>query len=306
MYGFLRILNVFFSTWRFPVFTVSTLGFTAAMLATILALPPGDTALGAFAEDFKIWCFGYDPATGELEWAYVMIFLFQPLLLAVATAAMWSDTFREAFARPRQSLPYALAGLSLVGVSAVALAAMQPEVQTGDLPFPAESLRTQITAPDFALVDQDEAPVELRSLHGKVVLVTAVYASCGMTCPSILRDAKSALAELTEAERSQVVVVGISLDPARDTPAVLATLANAQGVAAPAWHLLTGDPARVESTLHDFGFAWERDPATGRIDHASMFMLVDRDGRVAYRLSVGERRQRWLVSALQTLVAEAS
>ncbi len=40
------------------------------------------------------------------------------------------------------------------------------------------------------------------------------------------------------------------------------------------------------------------------IDHANLFLLVDRAGRIAYRLTLGERQQRWLTSALEFLLRE--
>ena len=50
--------------------------------------------------------------------------------------------------------------------------------------------------------------------------------------------------------------------------------------------------------------ARERDPDSGVISHANLFLLIDRDGRLAYRLGLGERQQRWLVSALRVLLGE--
>lgn len=41
----------------------------------------------------------------------------------------------------------------------------------------------RIAAPDFALVDQEGKPFHLRSLRGKVVLVTFTYTTCPDACP---------------------------------------------------------------------------------------------------------------------------
>jgi hypothetical protein len=95
---------------------------------------------------------------------------------------------------------------------------LRPDVADGELPFPAEALRTTSSPPPFVLVDHTGAPVSLAQLRGRVVILTGVYASCGYTCPMILGQAKRALAALTEEERAEVVVVGITLDPGRDAP----------------------------------------------------------------------------------------
>ena len=44
--------------------------------------------------------------------------------------------------------------------------------------------------------------------------------------------------------------------------------------------------------------------ATRMIDHANLFLLLDREGRIAYRLSLGDQQERWLVTALQVLLRE--
>src|SRR5690606_7319407 len=118
-------------------------------------------------------------------------------------------------------------------------------------------------------------------------------------------QAKAAVAALTDAERADLTVVGITLDPARDTPAVLAAMADGQGVAAPLYRLATGEPAVVEALLDRLDVSRRRDPETGVIDHANLFLLVDRQGRIAYRFTIGDRQQSWLTSALRLLLREA-
>jgi cytochrome oxidase Cu insertion factor (SCO1/SenC/PrrC family) len=70
------------------------------------------------------------------------------------------------------------------------------------------------------------------------------------------------------------------------------------------YHLVTGDPAEVEPLLDRMQIARQRDPETGVISHANLFLLIDREGRIAYRLGLGERQQRWLTSALRVLLRE--
>lgn len=301
----LNWLNWIFGTWRFAVFTVATLGLTVLFMLLMLLAPTGPDALGAFAEDFKVWCFGYDPATGALEWGYVFIFIAQPTVLALITAGVWASPLREAAARPRATLPWVGAAGAFVVVSIGLMVALQPDARAeGELPFPAEALRTEFAAPALRLTRQDGATVDLAELRGEVVMITAVYARCGNTCPMIFAQSKAALDALSPAEREHVRAMAVSLDPEKDTPEVLSALAAGQGLSLPTWSLLTGERANVEGTLHDLGFAWERDPDTGVINHSNMFLLIDRQGRVAYRFSLGQRQQRWLISGLQTLLAE--
>ncbi len=119
-----------------------------------------------------------------------------------------------------------------------------------------------------------------------------------------MQQAKAAVAALTDAERDEVSVVGITLDPANDTPARLAAMAVGQEIEAPRFRLATGDPATVEALLDRLDVSRPRDPVTGVIDHGNLFFVVDRRGKIAYRLTIGERQQRWLVAALRGLIAE--
>jgi protein SCO1/2 len=154
------------------------------------------------------------------------------------------------------------------------------------------------------LVNQDGETVDLAALRGRVVLLTAVYASCPMSCPLILGQAKAAIAAVPSELRGDLRVIAVSMDPAHDTPDVLAGLARTHQVEAPLYALVTGEPAEVERVLDDMGIARTRDPETGVIDHANLFLLVDRGGRIAYRLTLGERQRRWLTSALELLLRE--
>jgi cytochrome oxidase Cu insertion factor (SCO1/SenC/PrrC family) len=85
---------------------------------------------------------------------------------------------------------------------------------------------------------------------------------------------------------------------------VLHKLAQNHGMEPPLYNLVTGASTDVEPLLDRMEIARQRDPETGIINHANLFLLIDREGRVAYRLGLGERQQRWLTSALRVLLRE--
>jgi protein SCO1/2 len=74
---------------------------------------------------------------------------------------------------------------------------------------------------DFTLTDQNGQPFTLSSLRGKVVLVFFGYTMCPDACPTTLAKLSSATAKLSPEERSRVKVVYVTVDPERDTPAVM-------------------------------------------------------------------------------------
>lgn len=292
--------------WPFPAFLLAALATGTALLVAMLVVPFEATPLADFAADFRTWCFGWDPETGRIEWGYVVTAILGPLVLGTTTVVFWGEPLAEAWRHHRRALgATAASGALLVVAVAAGMGVLRPGVAAGELPFPAEALRTSTDAPSFALVDHTGARVSLEELRGRVVVLTGVYATCGFTCPMILGQAKRALAALTPAERADVVVVGISLDPDHDTPPVLAAMAQGQGVSAPQFRLATGDARTVNALLEALGVSRRRDPDTGVIDHANLFVLVDRSGRVAYRFTLGDRQERWLVQALRLLLQES-
>jgi protein SCO1/2 len=304
-----KLINGFSGIMRgaaFPAFALSMLFFWTVFIAVMLFLPASSSGLGAFAEEFRVWCFGYDPATGRTEVAYVMSMLLPQVMLAGFILAFWWAPLREMSRRPRAFVPYVGLAALLVTGAGVGFAYSGAEAPTGEMPFPAEALRTTYAPPDLVLINQLEETVDLAALRGNVVVLTAVYASCPHTCPAILSQAKAAIAELDPATRDDLRLIAVTLDPENDSPQVLAGLAQMHGLDAPIWNLVTGESAEVESTLDRMQMARERDPETGVINHANLFLLIDRDGRLAYRLGLGERQQRWLVSALRVLLREES
>ena len=202
--------------------------------------------------------------------------------------------------RFRAAIVWGVTALAVVAtVVALALAAAQ-----GPGRFPARELRTAHDPPPIRLTDQAGQPVELAALKGKVVMLTAVYATCPHTCPTIMAEAKRVVAALSPNERADLVVIAVTIDPAHDTPEVLARFAEMHGLEPSLWHLVTGEVSEVEQTLDRMGIARTRDAKTGVIDHANLLMVVDRGGRLAYSFTMGPKQEPWLRAALKQLLAE--
>ncbi len=297
----------FFSGWQFPLLLLSVTFFLVLFMLAILLIPDSAGAASTFAEDFKVWCFGYDPATGAMEWGYVFMFLVQPLILIGVVIAVWSTPLREVLATPLRMIPYVGGGLGVVVVLAAGLVGMAsaPSSDPMTAPFPADRLRTAHQTPPFELTNQNGDIVTLDELGGRVVIVTAVYASCAYTCPILLMQTRRSVDALTQAEQAGLTVVAITLDPEHDRPEVLGTLMDNHGVSAPLYNAVTGEPPYVNNVLDRFGFTRSRSPDSDIIDHANLILLIDRSGRIAYRFSLGELQERWMTEALRLLIKEA-
>lgn len=294
----------FFTGTGFPAFGLSLLFFYEVVLVGLMFVPTADAGLGAFAEDFRVWCLGYDPSTGRMNLGYALGMVLPPLSVAGIIAWLWWAPLRALRTHPAAFVRSALAAALLLGTASAGLLVFGPQPARGELPFPADALRTALRPPDLRLTNQAGKRVDLTALRGKVVMLTAVYASCPHTCPRILAEAKRVIGTLTPTERADLRVVAVTLDPANDSAEVLSRLAEMHGMQAPLYNLVTGDVPEVERILDRMSVSRRRDPRTGVIDHANLFVLVDRKGKVAYRLTLGPRQERWLESALQVLLRE--
>lgn len=132
---------------------------------------------------------------------------------------------------------------------------------------------------DFALIS-DAGPVRLSDFRDKLVLIYFGYTWCPDICPTNLAILSLALKQLTPAEREQVQVLFISVDPERDTPQRLAEFAE---YFAPEILGLTGAPETLAQVAANYGAAYRRveqsDSAMGyMIDHSSYSYLVDQRG----------------------------
>lgn len=300
----LRAVERLFVTWRFAVFSVTVLLGFSALLGALFFVPPAPDGLGAFAREFRVWCFGTEGTSESASWQMAVATAFELLSLSAIITWVWSRQLRAQWVESKRAfIPWlASAGVVVVVLGAVLFAVGAPT--PGELAFPARELRTQVAAPELALTNQDGQPVSLRELEGRVVVVTAVYASCGTACPKILGQVKRVMGKLSEEQRAGVTVLGVTLDPEHDSPEMLTMMAKGQKVMAPQYQLLTGTPELVNRALDAMQVARSRNPTTGMIDHQNLYLMIDRQQRVAYRFTLGDVQERWMVEALQTLLRE--
>ena len=161
----IEAIQGFLSGGGFPMFTIALLVCWEVFLIGVLLFPPSPSAFGSFAEDFRIWCFGYDPATGRTEWAYVMAMLLPQVMMGSFIALFWWGPLREMLRSPKRAVVHVgVAGLIVAG-STLGFAYSTSIPPTGDMPFPAEVIRTAFGSPDLSLVNQEGSPVDLESLR---------------------------------------------------------------------------------------------------------------------------------------------
>jgi protein SCO1/2 len=138
-------------------------------------------------------------------------------------------------------------------------------------------------APEFTLTSQDGTPVSLADLRGKVVAVTFIYTLCTDTCPVLTPMMSFVQDRLGPDFGSKVAFVSITVDPERDTPAVLKEYARAFGADLGGWAFLSGAPETIREVTRRYGVFAAR-AANGDVDHSFLTSIVDPRGilRVQY------------------------
>jgi protein SCO1/2 len=137
-------------------------------------------------------------------------------------------------------------------------------------------------APPFALTDQDGNPRSLADWRGQVVLLDFIWTNCPGPCPILTGLHVDLQRRLPPALRERTRFVSISLDPVRDTPAVLRAYAGKRGADLGNWSFLTGAPADVDAVLRSYGIGSAK-AANGQIEHVVATFLIDPDGQIARR-----------------------
>lgn len=133
---------------------------------------------------------------------------------------------------------------------------------------------------DFRLNDHTGKVRTLADFRGKVVVVFFGYTHCPDVCPTTLAEMAGVMKGLgKEADRVQVLF--ITLDPARDTPELLAQYVPSFH---PSFLGLSGDEATTRKTAQDFKVFYQKQETGSAVgytlDHAANSFVFDPAGRL--------------------------
>ena len=130
----------------------------------------------------------------------------------------------------------------------------------------------------FRLVDQNGKTVTDADQKGKWSLVYFGYTHCPDACPTALNDIAIALDELGP-QRNAVRPVFVTVDPERDTPAVLKSYVTAFDAPILA---LSGTPEEIARAAKGYRVYYAKHPEAGgdySMDHSSVIYVMDPEGR---------------------------
>jgi protein SCO1/2 len=180
---------------------------------------------------------------------------------------------------PGRAAPIRLRVAALAGFALLALGCTRTS-PTGASLHPLYGL-----APRLAFTLQDAvsgATVTATDFRDRVVMLYFGYTHCPDICPTTLAKLAAAVRELAPAERHRVRILFVTVDPTRDTLAVLRPYAAAFG---PEVVGLRGTKAEIDrlAARYRVTYSFGKPNARGNYDvtHSSAVFIFGRDGRSA-------------------------
>ncbi|MCY7355581.1 MAG: SCO family protein [Lysobacter sp.] len=153
------------------------------------------------------------------------------------------------------------------------------------------------------LTDQHGKSWDWRGKRGEPQVVAMFYTSCPYICPLIVDSGKAVEHALTPAERARLGILLISMDPKRDTPAALLSVASKRKLDSARWSLASPKADAVRSVAGVLGVRY-RALADGEFNHTSALVLLDRDGRIVARTEkIGSRVDAEFLAAVRVALA---
>jgi len=141
---------------------------------------------------------------------------------------------------------------------------------------------------EFKLTGEANKPVTEKALRGKVTLLFFGYTSCPDVCPMTLLKLSLALQHLG-GDADSVRIVFVSVDPRRDSPAVLARYVGGFG---PHIMGLTGSDDSLTALTKRYRVAYRRDEPDRNgwyaVYHSSAVFAFDREGKARLLINPSE------------------
>jgi protein SCO1/2 len=174
---------------------------------------------------------------------------------------------------------FVLIAAMLAGVLVLAAGALLGLAFRGNPQGAAGTLLGSAIGGPFHLVDQNGKPFTDADLKGKWHLVFFGYTHCPDVCPTTLNELSLALDKLGKDARGNVGVVFISVDPERDTPAVLKSYVASFDAPVTALSGTADEVAQAAKSYRVFYAKHQRSDGGYDMDHSAVIYVMDPEGR---------------------------
>jgi protein SCO1/2 len=266
-----------------------------------LALWPLDADAAEWIVRTRDVCFGTGASTLP-DLAGWLVLIGQPIGMIGLLIAVWGRELRAGLSlllarTAGQIATGVVLALIVAGLAATAARVRTAGIEafsTGTLDIATQLTRVNDAAPAVSLIDQSGRTLHLESFRGRPLIVTFGFAHCATVCPLVVGDVLAAT-RLLEDRRPVVLVV--TLDPWRDTPDRLRSIAESWKLTTDAY-VVSGPPEDVERALNAWRVPRTRNQKTGDIIHPRIVYIVDGNGRITYVVNGGAETIAAAVKAL--------
>ncbi len=145
--------------------------------------------------------------------------------------------------------------------------------------------------PRYLLAGPSGQAVSQEDFRGRFQLITFGYTFCPDICPTTLAEMMQILNSLQENEAEKLRLIFITVDPERDTPAVLKTYTNFFD---PRIIGLSGSPELVSRAAKNFKVRYAKvkhpgsAPGSYSVDHSAGMFLLGPDGQFIKKFPYGQ------------------
>jgi protein SCO1 len=148
---------------------------------------------------------------------------------------------------------------------------------------PLEGLNRYGTVPEFSLVERSGKAATLADLRGSIWIADFIYTTCQDTCP--MQTAEMAQLQEQWKDRPGLKLVSFSVDPEKDTTAVLSRYADRYKADAQRWLFLTGAKDEMSRLVQEgFRLSTVALAADGNVSsvimHSPRFVLIDKQAEI--------------------------
>ena len=136
--------------------------------------------------------------------------------------------------------------------------------------------------PPLKLDNYKGQPVNITDYSGKAVLVLFIYDHCPDTCPLMVSNLHAAQNQMSAAERNQMQIIAVSVDPKGDTPKTVSRFLAEHQMTGRMQYLIGSRP-QLENVWAKWGIAAKSDPSRKNpdaVEHSAEVFGISGSGKI--------------------------
>lgn len=130
--------------------------------------------------------------------------------------------------------------------------------------------------------NQNGQDIEMKDLHGKVLVMVMIYTSCKSACPRLVADMRNIEKRIPENIKKNVKLVLVSIDPEVDTPERLKSFAIENKMDSEQWVFLRSTEENTREFAAVLAVNYKK-IAPMDFSHSNIISVFNADGELAYQ-----------------------